>query len=104
MVEMLGDAKHGVLAYFCGHQHINSIVPMGSTFQIETASTVLTTTSYRIMEITDIDIRITTHRLPYMDGYAGELTLPDRSIDNEHPSIHEYHYGNKTDLSITLKL
>jgi len=104
LIEMLGDKKHKVLAYFCGHQHINSIVPMGSTYQIETASTVLTTTSYRIMEITDSEVKITTHRLPYIEGYAGDLTLPDRSIDDEHPTIHEYHYGNETDLEITLKL
>ena len=103
LIEMIGNEEHKVLAYFCGHQHINSIVPMGSTFQIETASTVLTTTSYRIMEITDSEVRITTHRLPYMDSYAGDLILPDRSIDAEHPTIHEYHFGNQTDLSIILK-
>jgi len=103
LTAVLGDKNHNVLAYFCGHQHINSIVPMGSTFQIETASTVLTTTSYRVMEITDNEIKITTHRLPYMDGYAGDLTLPERSIDNEHPTIHEYHYGNRTDLTLDIK-
>lgn len=99
---MLGDKKHNVLAYFCGHQHINSIVPMGSTYQIETASTVLTTTSYRIMEITDNEISITTHRLPYIDGYAGDLTLPERSLDSEHTTVHDYHYGNSIDLNITI--
>jgi len=103
LIDMLGDKKHRVLAYFCGHQHINSIVPMVSTYQIETGSTVLTTTSYRILEITDSEVNISTHRLPYMDGYAGELTLPERSIDDEHPTVHEYHFGNKADLSITIK-
>lgn len=100
---MLGNPEHNVLAYFCGHQHINSIVPMGATYQIETASTVLGTTSYRIMEISDSQIDISTHRLPYMDGYAGDLTLPDRSTDAEHPTVHEYHYGNEKDLSIKIR-
>ena len=103
LIEMLGDKKHKVLAYFCGHQHINSIVPMGSTYQIETASTVLTTTSYRIMEITDNKINITTHRLPYIDGYAGELTLPERSVDEEHLTVHDYHFGNENDLKIKIE-
>ncbi len=103
LIEIIGNEEHKVLAYFCGHQHINSIVPMGSTYQIETASTVLTTTSYRIMEITDSEVQITTHRLPYIDGYAGDLTLPDRSVDAEHPTVHEYHYGNTTDLDITIQ-
>ncbi|MFO7612145.1 MAG: metallophosphoesterase [Clostridia bacterium] len=101
---LLGNPDHRVLAYFCGHQHINSIVPLGNTYQIETASTVLGTTSYRIMEIDDNKIRIHTERLPYVDGYAGELTLPNRSTDLEHPTVHEYHYGNESDLSIILKL
>lgn len=104
LAEMLGDEKHLVLAYFCGHQHINSIVPMGSTYQIETASTVLGTTSYRIMEIDDNEITITTERLPYVNGYAGELTLPERSADNEHKTVHEYHYGNESDLLLVLKI
>ncbi|MCK5757887.1 MAG: hypothetical protein KAH14_02255, partial [Clostridiales bacterium] len=103
LIETLGDKKHKVLAYFCGHQHINSIVPMGSTYQIETASTVLTTTSYRIMEIADNEIIITTHRLPYIDGYAGELTLPERSLDAEHTTVHDYHYGNESDLKLSLE-
>lgn len=102
LVDMLGNINHRVLAYFCGHQHINSIVPMGNTYQIETGSTVLTTTSYRKLEITDNEVKITTHRLPYMDGYAGELTLPDRSIDEEHQTVFDYHYGNSVDLSITI--
>lgn len=103
LIEMLGDKDNHVLAYFCGHQHINSIVPMGGTYQIETASTVLGTTSYRIMDITDSEVKISTHRLAYLNEYAGDLTLPERSIDAEHPTIHEYHYGNESDLSITLK-
>ncbi len=103
LVDLLGNRKHNVLAYFCGHQHINSIIPMGSTYQIETASTVLGTTSYRIMEISDDEIKLTTHRLPYVDGYAGDLTLPERSIDNEHITVHEYHFGNPTDLSLVIR-
>ena len=103
LIEMLGDKNHSVLAYFCGHQHINSIVPMGSTYQIETGSTVLTTTSYRIMEIADNEINITTHRLPYIDGYAGDLTLPERSLDAEHTTVHDYHYGNESDLKIKIE-
>lgn len=102
LIQMLGEKNNKVVAYFCGHQHINSIVPLGSTYQIETASTILGTNSYRIMEISKNEIKITTKRLPYIDGYAGELTLPERSIDSEHPTVHEYHYGNSSDLSIIL--
>lgn len=103
LAEALGNPDHNVLAYFCGHQHINSIVTMGSTTQIETASTVLGTTSYRIMDIDNTHIKVSTHRLPYMDSYAGDLVLPDRSTDDEHHSVHEYHYGNEKDLSIVIK-
>ena len=103
LMSVLGDKNHNVLAYFCGHQHINSIVPMGNTWQVETASTVLGTTSYRIMEIDDNKIRITTKKLPYIEGYAGELTLPDRSTDEDHKTAHEYHYGNASDLSLTIR-
>ena len=103
LIALIGNDEHKVMAYFCGHQHINSIVPLGSTYQIETASAVLGTTSYRIMNIGDSEIKITTHRLPFMDGYAGELTLPERSLDSEHKTVHEYHYGNETDLSIVIK-
>lgn len=103
LADNIGNPKNNVLAYFCGHQHINSIVPMGNTYQIETASAVLGTTSYRIMEIDAGEIKITTHRLPYIDGYAGKLTLPDRSMDAEHKTVHEYHYGNDRDLSLIIK-
>jgi Icc-related predicted phosphoesterase len=100
---LLGSERHNVLAYFCGHQHINSIVPMGSTYQIETASVVLGTNSYRILEIADNKLHISTHRLPYIIGYSGDLTLPEKSIDEEHITVHEYHYGNSKDLSFQRK-
>ena len=103
LIELLGKPENDVLAYFCGHQHINSIVSIGNTFQIETASAVLGTTSYRIMDIDDKKIGISTRRLPYIDGYAGDLVLPERSADNEHATVHEYHYGNDNDLSIVIK-
>lgn len=103
LISQLGNKDSKVLAYFCGHQHINSIVPMGSTYQIETASTVLGTTSYRVLEISDDRLSITTHRLPYIKGYAGDLTLPDKSIDGEHLTVHEYHYGNSNDLALDIK-
>ncbi|MBN1623538.1 MAG: metallophosphoesterase [Clostridia bacterium] len=101
---LLGNKDNEVQAYFCGHQHINSIVPMGDTYQIETASTVLGTNSYRILEISENKLTISTHRLPYIDGYSGDLTLPDKSNDAEHITVHEYHYGNSDDLSLEIKL
>lgn len=100
--EMIGDKKNNVLAYFCGHQHINSIVPLGASFQIETASTVLGVTSYRIMEIDQQEINISTHRLPFIQGTAGALVLPDRAIDATHPDPFTYNFGNEADLSITI--
>jgi|GEM_PF-1385264 len=100
--DSIGNRDSRVLAYFCGHQHINSIVSMGNTYQIETASTVLGTTSYRIVEVDSRRMTVETHRLPYISGYAGNLTLPNKSSDEEHGSVHEYHFGNKTDLELTI--
>lgn len=101
---LMGNKTHNVLAYFCGHQHINSIVPIGDTIQVETGSAVLGTTSYRVLDISANELSITTHRLPYMDGYAGDLVLPEKSIDDEHKTVHDYHYGVHSDLTIKVKL
>jgi Icc protein len=101
---LMGSESHNVLAYFCGHQHINSIVPMGSTYQIETASTVLGTTSYRTLEISEDELSVMTHRLPYLDGYAGDLVLPDKSIDAEHITVHDYHFGIDSDRNLYCRI
>ncbi|HPJ22345.1 MAG TPA: metallophosphoesterase [Clostridia bacterium] len=99
MREMTGSPDSKVLAYFCGHQHINSIVRMNDTIHVETASTVLGPASYRILEIDDSKIALATHRLPYIKAFTGQFTLPDQSKDESHMTVEEYHLGNKDDLS-----
>jgi len=97
------DEKNKVLSYFCGHQHINSIIKVNKTFHIETASTVLGSCSYRIINIDERQISINTKFLISRTAWVGNLLLPDRSHDNEHITPDAYQRGTSNDLYLHIE-
>ena len=92
------DKKNKVLGYFCGHQHINSIIKVNNCYHIETASAVLGSCSYRTIDISATHISVSTNSFNNPDTWVGDLTAPERSYDINHETSPIYHRGNKNDL------
>lgn len=103
-IKKIVDKKsNNVISYFCGHQHVNSIVKMDNAYHIETASAVLGPCSYREMIIENEEIKITTKSLPYINEYLGIFLGDDVTRDINHTTTLEYYCGVKEDLELTIK-
>jgi len=101
--KIIFDKKNKVLAYFCGHQHINSSIKVNNTFHIETASAVLGSCSYRIIDIDEKQITINTEFLIPSTDWVGKLLLPDKSYDDKHITPDTYQRGIKKDLYLHIE-
>jgi len=97
------NKKNKILAYFCGHQHINSIIKKNHCYHIETASAVLGSCSYRTINIQKNSISINTQFLNGDKTWVGPLGLPEKSKDTTHKTPDEYQRGNETDLYIEIE-
>ena len=85
-----------VRAWFCGHQHINSRAKIGREMeQVVTGALGLATCCYRLLDISPGVIRVSTHRLPDVPDWLGDAMNPDRSWDEEHPTLESYQWGNE---------
>ena len=96
----VNDAQ--VRAYLCGHQHINSRMAIGDAQQIVTGSLGLATCCYRILEIDDGRVRVTTHRLEGISGWLDDVMNSDRSLDEDHPTLENYHWGNEDERTFEI--
>ena len=103
LIDLITKRDNQILAYFCGHQHINSRVKIGATEQVETGSLGVGTCCYRVLEIDPAAVGISTHRLPNIPDWLGDVMNPDRSIDAEHDSIEAYHWGNEDERNFVLQ-
>jgi len=105
LAALLGDPANRVAAYFCGHLHINSVMPLGNTLQIVTGPTGVALTAYREIEVNGDSLTVSTKRLPMFPDFVGELMCADeRSLDAEHPTIDSYHWGNAKECDLTIDL
>jgi len=104
LAALLGDSANRVAAYFCGHLHINSAVPLGNTLQIVTGAAGLGLTAYREIEIEQDIIKVSTKRLPSFTDFVGSLMNENRSCDAEHPDMRSYHWGNEAEREIEIAL
>ena len=105
LAELLRDPANRVAAYFCGHLHLNSVMPIGTCAQIVTGAVGLSMTVYREIEICEYEMTVRTKRLPMFSDFVGELMCADeRSIDAEHPDIRTYHWGNAAERDFAIDL
>ncbi len=102
LLNLIQTNDERVRAYFCGHQHINSQVAIGDAQQIVTGSVGLATCCYRILEIEDEKISVTTHRLNDIPNWLDDVMNPDRSSDNDHPTLESYHWGNENERTFEI--
>ncbi len=100
LIKRRGDQVHG---YFSGHHHLNSRTKIGQTEQIVTGSLGLATCCYRIIDITNSAIDISTHRLPDIPNWLNDVMNPDNSIDIEHSTLESYHWGNEEERNFIIK-
>lgn len=100
---LVGDPKNHVLAYFCGHLHINSKKPLGSTIQVVNGASGLATVCYKEILIGDREIKVDTFMLPGFDDFQGDLMNEDESTDIKHKTIKEYHWGTGDETRFTIK-
>ena len=119
---LMAEPKHQVLCYFCGHQHINGVVPMtlkddgtprleytenskkGFGLQIVTGAATQATCCYREIEIREDRIEIRTKQLPGMTGLGQGVMNPDLSMDEDHPNLFSYHMGNEEERKLVIPL
>jgi len=104
LTELIQQNDTHVRAYFCGHQHINSRMPIGDAQQIVTGSVGLATCCYRILEFTGYKINVTTHRLPDIPNWLEDAMNPDRSSDEDHPTLESYHWGNEDERTFEISV
>lgn len=103
LADLIFNEKYKVKAYLCGHQHINSIIKVNSTYHIETASAVLGSCSYREIDILEKNITVSTHFFNKPNIWVGDLLLSEKSIDKTHLTPNEYQRGNQSDLYIQIE-
>ncbi|HBN85240.1 MAG TPA: hypothetical protein DDZ89_15510 [Clostridiales bacterium] len=122
IAKLLATPKHQVAGYFCGHQHINSRVPMtlnedgtphlewkdrsiqGVGWQIETGAATQATCCYKEIEITDTQLIVTTRQLPGVSGLKEGVMNKEKSFDQTHPDITSYHMGNPDEMNFILPI
>lgn len=101
--DLIFNRDYKVKAYFCGHQHINSIIKVNNSYHIETAASVLGSCSYRVIDIVEKNIIISTHFFNDINNWVGDLLLIDKSVDSTHQDPYEYQRGNQQDLYIQIE-
>lgn len=92
-----------VLAYFCGHHHINSRMKIGKTEQIATGGATFSTCCYKYLDIKENTVRVTTHVLPGVSDWLSDATDPDDSHDQAHPTVESYHWGNEDERNFSME-
>ncbi|MBQ2841029.1 MAG: metallophosphoesterase [Oscillospiraceae bacterium] len=104
--ELLKNPEHRVAAYFCGHLHINSVMPLGNCLQVVTGPAGLGLTTYREVDIGEDKITVTTKRLPHFPQVVGPLfnATEKDSTDKEHISVYDYHFGNEIEREFEIDL
>lgn len=102
LVEVIEANDAHVRAYFCGHQHINSRMTIGDSQHIVTGALGLATCCYRILEIEDDCVSVTTHRLDGISDWLGDVMNADRSFDEDHPTLESYHWGNDSERAFKI--
>ncbi|MFA9479319.1 metallophosphoesterase [Phycisphaerales bacterium AB-hyl4] len=102
LVDLIQCHTDHIRAYFCGHQHINSVMPIARTPQIVTGSVGVGPCCFRMLDITPAGINVTTHRLPDIPNWLEDAMNPDRSSDHEHPTLIAYHWGNEAERTFTI--
>ncbi len=102
LIKIIENHSDKIIAYFCGHQHVNSRVKIGQTEQIVTGSLGLETCCYRILNIHSSTVHVSTHRLPDIPNWLDDAMNPEKSIDDEHNSIEKYHWGNYNERNFKL--
>jgi len=103
LLDLVTQRDEQILAYFCGHQHINSRVQIGRTEQIGTSALGLATCCYRILEITPSGVEVSTHRLPGIPNWLDDVMNPEKSIDAEHDTLEAYHWGNPDERDFVIQ-
>ncbi len=123
IASLLADEQHDVLFYFCGHQHINSKVPMnmdsdgkpelninyatkgdGKRWQVETGTLTQATVCYREIEIEKDRISVSTKQLPGISGLVEGVMNETKSFDETHSDIYTYHMGNEDERDFEVNL
>ena len=103
LTDAVDNGQSRVLAYFCGHQHINSRVRRNATEHVVTGATGSSPYCYRTIEIRPRDIQIRTHRLPDIPSGLSEAMNPDRSEDADHTDMASYHWGNPDERDFLIR-
>jgi len=103
LIELIKKRDNQIHAYFSGHHHLNSRVKIGRTEQIVTGSLGLATCCYRIINITNFAIDISTHRLPGIPNWLDDVMNPDNSTDSDHETLELYHWGNEEERNFTIE-
>jgi len=103
LVDVIQQHQHNILAYFCGHYHINSRMKIGTTDQIASGAAAVSTCCYKYIDIENGAIRITTHVLPGVSDWLGDAINPPESYDPAHPTVESYHWGNEDERNFTIE-
>ena len=103
LLDLIAARDEQILAYFCGHQHLNSRVQIGRTEQIVTGALGLATCCYRVLEITSSAVEVSTHRLPGIPNWLDDVMNPERSIDAKHDTLEAYHWGNLDERDFVIR-
>lgn len=123
IARLLATERHQVVCYFCGHQHINSKVPMTvkedgtpqldilpveqsriTGWQVETGAATQATCCYKEIEISDHAIAVITKQLPGVSGLAEGVMNEDKSFDQTHPDVTTYHMGNPDENNFMISI
>jgi hypothetical protein len=102
LIELIQGNDERVRAYFCGHQHINSRMAIGGAHQIVTGSVGLSTCCYKILNIEEDKIRVTTHRLKDIPNWLDDAMNPEQSFDDDHPTMESYQWGNEPERTFDI--
>lgn len=102
IAELIKNPEHRVVAYFCGHFHINALSYIGSVPQVLTGALGEELICFREIEIENDIMKITTKHLPPVTEYVGTLPSQDQSFDEDHPTIYGYFWGNENEREIVI--
>lgn len=99
MMRQVLNKKAGGGLYFCGHNHMNSIVQQGDWHYVQTAAC-LDVPAYRIIEIDADEVRI-THQWIYEEGLMTDIRTFNRDMPGFGPS--EDALGEARDLTLIVQ-
>jgi Calcineurin-like phosphoesterase len=103
LIELIKEYGDNIPAYFCGHHHINSRVKFGKTEQIATGAAGVSTCCYKRIDIQNSKIVIRTEVLPGITEWLADAMNPPESLDEEHPTVEVYHWGNDSERNFTIE-